>query len=500
MKEGESAIEALRHIDEKVMRLSQIQAMLEWDLETEMPEAAVEERSEQLSLISQIINEISSSYEAEEALGFAENEAKSDEDKALVRIWDRKFYYSSRVPSSLEAEISSARSFAHRAWLKAREEDDWSIFRPSLERLVSLSIEKAKLMEGNKDPYDTMLDQYEKGASAEILDPAFKMVGEAIQDLVLEVSEMQVDDSFLSRSYDTERMKAFCREVVTEMGFDWKRGRVGVSAHPFTTTLGSDDVGITNRFNEGNLFAPISTAIHECGHALYCQHASLPASLRGTSVGEGASMGVHESQSRFWENMIGRSHDFWEGMYPVLLKYIPELSDVSLDAFVQGINAVRPSPIRVDADELTYNLHIILRYEMEKAMINGSVSFGELPAMWNELSKKILFYTPENDREGILQDCHWAGGDFGYFPSYALGNIYASEFYETMKRDVGEDKLSEALRSRSYSVITEWQNEKIWSQGAIYEPVDLVWKVNGKGLDVVSFIKYLEAKYRGLFL
>ncbi len=496
----ESSIERLRRLDQEIVLLNHIQAMLEWDLETVMPEKAEGERAEELSFISRLIHERVTSPEMSDAIAAAVDEAVSEEDAALARIREKAYFSERHVPDELVTALSEAKSAAHSAWLKAREACEWQIFQPALENLVSLVSEKAQAMEPSRDPYDTMLSHYEHGMSVSVLDPVFESLENGIHRLMDELSGVHPDTSFLSAGYDSAAMEAFCRKVVTKMGFDWSRGRAGVSAHPFTSTLGADDVGITNRFTDEGLFDSIGSAMHEAGHALYEQHASLNERIKGTSVCDGASMGVHESQSRFWENIMGRSYAFWSGMYPELRKYVPALNDVSLDAFVRGINAFSPSAIRVNADELTYSLHIIIRYEVEKAIFAGSVSFSDLPHYWNELSRKILHYEVRNDSEGILQDCHWSGGDFGYFPSYAVGNIYASQFYETMNAELGEENVENALRSGDYFLITGWQNDRIWSKGAIYEPEELVMAVTGRTLDASAYINYLEKRFRGLYL
>ncbi len=495
----ESAAARLRRLDGEIVMLSHIQAALEWDLETGMPAGGEEGRAAELSYLSRLIHEKAVSHEMADTLSALDGEGLDDADAAILRIRKKEYLEAVSVPPELVENLALEKGRAHGAWLRARESGDWNIFRPSLERLVALTEEKAAAMYGDRAPYDTLLSHYEDGMSAAILDPVFMETGRAIHRLLDELSGVRADDSFLHAGYDRGAMEAFCRRVITMMGFDWHRGAMGISAHPFTTVLGPDDVRITERFTDEGLFDPIGSAVHEAGHALYEMHASLNPAIRGTSAGSGVSMGIHESQSRFWENMIGRSPAFWEGMYPVLLEYFPQLSDITAEKFVKAINAFRPSAIRVNADELTYTLHIIVRYEAEKAMFSHSVPFGELPSYWNELSEKILMYRPADDREGILQDCHWAGGDFGYFPSYAVGNIYASSFFAAMRAELGGE-LDRALRSCDYTVITEWQDRNIWHCGGIYEPSELVRRVTGGGLDSACFINYLESRFKGLYL
>ena len=257
---------------------------------------------------------------------------------------------------------------------------------------------------------------------------------------------------------------------------------------------------ITTRYTDPSVFDPIASVVHETGHALYDSHANLNPEIRGTSIGQGVSMGIHESQSRFWENMMGRSLAFWQCCYPELQEAVPSLKGVSLDAFHRAVNTIEPSAIRVNADEVTYNLHIILRYRMEKAIFEEGRSVSELPELWNTLSGKIIRYEVKNDSEGILQDVHWAGGMFGYFPTYTLGNLHAAAFLKKMTADLGgRDKLDEILRSGNWSAITSWQDENIWSKGGIYTPSDLVRRVTGKSLDAAPFKEYLIDKYKRIY-
>ena len=496
----ESPVAKLRRLDGEIVLLSHIQGLLEWDLETGMPCMAEEERGRELSLVSRLIHERVTSAEMAETIESSASVVENPEDAAILRIRKKALEKESLVPADLVEELSAEKGRAHGAWVKAREDNDWNLFRPVLERLVSLSVQRVRAIDSSASPYDSMLSDYEEGMSVAVLDPVFSLVEDGVHRIMGEISGHDVDDSFLFRAYDKAGMKDFCNHVITAMGFDWTRGKTGISQHPFTNTVGYDDVRITNRFTDAGIFDPIGSAIHETGHALYAQHASLSAALRGTSAGRGASTGVHESQSRFWENIIGRSRAFWHGMYPVLRKYLTCLDDITEESFVKAINRSHPSAIRVNADELTYTLHIIIRYEVEKAMISGSVSFSDLPAYWNELSGNILHYTPANDAEGILQDCHWAGADFGYFPSYAVGNIYASQFFEAMQKDLGADNIDASLAAGEYSLITDWQNRNIWAHGAVYEPAILVRNVTGRAIDAGSYIRYLENRFRDLYL
>ena len=334
----------------------------------------------------------------------------------------------------------------------------------------------------------------------ETLDRVFGDLEESIHSLMDKIGDKKSDDTFLYTSYQESDLHAFCNEVIKRMGFDFNRGLVGYSAHPFTTTLGRDDIRITTRYTDPAIIDPISSIVHECGHALYEQHAALNSAIRGTSLSSGASLGIHESQSRFWENLMGKSYSFWTFEYPLLQKAVPSLETISLDSFYKAINNVTPSAIRVNADEVTYSLHIILRYRNEKAIFEHSVSVNELPSLWNELSSSILRYKPLNDKEGILQDVHWSQGSFGYFPTYALGNLYGAMFRTKLIEDLGgEAKLEAVLSSGDWLPITNWQNENIWRYGCLYTPSELLNKVTGRKLDASDFKKYLEVKYSKIY-
>ena len=304
----------------------------------------------------------------------------------------------------------------------------------------------------------------------------------------------------LYQSYDERALHSFSLELNQRMGFDNSRGYVALSAHPFTTMIGPDDIRVTTRYTDPSIFDPISSIVHETGHALYDLNANLNEKIAHSSIGQGVSMGIHESQSRFWENMMGRSLSYWKHMYPILQDYIPSLKSVKLDDFYKAINKVKPSAIRVNADEVTYNLHIILRYKMEKLLFEGNVEIRELPELWNKLSKELIRYDVKDDREGILQDVHWAGGLFGYFPTYSLGNLYGAAFRSKLISDLGgPDKLDRILESGNWSEITCWQNENIWKHGGIYSPSKLIERVTGKSLDANAFKVYLIEKYSRIY-
>ncbi len=492
------ALNYLKERDRYITTLSHIDGVLSWDMETVMPEAAGDERAEQMSLIALLIHEAETDEKLKEAVESIDTKPLSDAEKALVREWKREIDFSSKTPARLVKELSEEIGKAQSRWHEAREKNDYSIFKPSLDRIISLNRERAFCI--GDGSYNTLLDLYERGMTVEKIESLFDPVEESIHSLMDRLEGKKVDTSFLTKPYDAKKEEEFCSFVAGKMGFDFKRGAIGVVAHPFTTTLGADDVRISNRFTDESVTDPIFSIVHETGHALYEMNAALNGEIRGTSLSQGTSMGIHESQSRFWENMMGHSHEFWEYFYPALKKYMPQLDGVSLDSFVSALNFPRPSAIRVNADELTYTLHIILRYRLEKALIEGTLSPSDLPDAWNSLSREIIRYEVKSDSEGCLQDSHWAGGSFGYFPTYALGNFYSAMFLEKLYEDCGNENVGEALRSGDFSLITSWQDRNIWHWGAVYEPSELVMRVCGRPLSAEPFTRYLEEKFTRLYL
>ncbi len=496
---SEEALKYLRQKDRETVVLSNIEAVLSWDMETVMPEKAEDERSKQMAYLALKAHEIKRDEKLRDAVYSVDISSLSEADKALVREWKKTIERSALVPSTLVEKMALEVGRAHSRWLEGREKNDWRIFLPSMEKLVALNKEYASCI--GDGSYNTLLDLYERGMTEEKIDPLFDSLETSIHSIMDKVEGKKVDTSFLRFKYDEKKEEEFCRVVALKMGFDEKRGAIGVVAHPFTSTLGSDDVRISNRFTDESVTDPIFSIVHETGHALYEMHAALNPEIRGTSLASGTSMGIHESQSRFWENMMGHSYPFWEYFYPLLKEYMPLLKDVSLRNFYLALNYPEPSAIRVNADELTYSLHIILRYRIEKALFNGSLKAEDVPSVWNELSSSLLRYKVKSDSEGCLQDSHWAGGSFGYFPSYALGNLYSAQFLEKLYSDCGgKEEIDSALREGRFSLITDWQDKNIWRWGAILEPADLIKKVTGCELSASSFVKYLEEKFSQLYL
>lgn len=496
---NKEALSYLKEKDHYLSLLMHIGAVLNWDTETVMPEKAIYERAEQLSLISGLAHDAETDPKLEEAVFSIDDKDLGDAEKGLLRIWKKEIKNAKATPKEFVMKLSETTSKAHPLWVEARSKNDESIFLPILEELVSLKKEEASYM--GDGTYNVLLDQFEEGMTIQTLDTVFDELESSIHALMDKLSSVSVDTSILNENYESNKLREFCSLLMDKMGFDRSRGTDGIVAHPFTETLGQDDIRVSNRFLGESVMDPIFSIIHETGHALYEMNAALNPEIRGTSLSTGTSMGIHESQSRFWENLLGRSLSFWEYFYPFLSSYIPEFKNISLEDFIKVINYSHPSAIRVNADELTYSLHIILRYRIEKALFDGSLKVKDVNDAWNSESKKIVRYKVKKPSEGFLQDSHWSSGQFGYFPTYALGNLYGAMFYNKMRDDLGgQNVIDKALKNGDLNIITEWQKKNIWYYGAIYTPKELIKRVCGKELDAKPFISYLNDKFTSLYL
>jgi carboxypeptidase Taq len=426
------------------------------------------------------------------------NEIRREEiDSAFFREKERQYRQSTRIPARLVREMAETASRGQHAWAAARRANDYNQFKPWLEKLLNLSRETADALGHDGNRYDALLDQYEPYARTDEVAAVFATLRAGLVDLVGRISEApQVDTSFLDNSFPEDRQETISRRVMAALGYDAKRGRLDRSAHPFTTTLGAHDVRITTRYDEKLLTSGLFSTIHETGHALY--ELGVAQSLHGTILAEGTSLGIHESQSRMWENMIGRSREFWTFWLPELERTFPEqLNGISLEAFYHGINRVEPSLIRVEADEVTYGLHVILRFELEQALLAGDLTVDDLPGAWNEKSRALLGVEPADYAHGVLQDVHWSFGAFGYFPTYALGNLYAAQFLTAMERDM--PGMWSSVAAGETNEILAWLRSNIHRYGKVRSAGTLVEEITGQPLDPSYFIEYLNQKYGAIY-
>jgi carboxypeptidase Taq len=490
----------LKELDRESCLLEHTAAILSWDQETFMPEGAVEERAAQQSLLQGLVHRRNTADRVGELLDLLSENVlmEADEsDRAFVREKRRQYEQATRVPPQLVRELAETASRGQHAWAAARKADDYEQFKPWLSRLLDLSREMADALghEGNR--YDALLDQYEPYARADDVTRVFEVLRKGLVDLVDRIRDARdVDTSFLQRPFPVDGQEKLSRLVMTALGYDLTRGRLDCSAHPFTTTLGGNDVRITTRYTEDMVISGLFSTIHETGHALYEQ--GVAEDLRGTLLAEGTSLGIHESQSRMWENVIGRSRQFWTHWLPQMKGMFPDqLDGVTVESFYRAINRVQPSLIRVEADEVTYSLHIIMRFELEQALLSGSLSVQDLPEAWREKSRALLGIEPTSAADGVLQDVHWSFGAFGYFPTYALGNLYAAQFVPVMEREI-EGMWSGISQGRTEPILS-WLRDRIHRYGKVRSAGDLVGEITGEALNPRYFLEYLNRKYGEIY-
>ena len=473
--------------------LTQVQQLLEWDQEVMMPPGGLNQRAHQLAALASAIHARSTDPAYGDLIARLEADASLDEaERADVREARRVFDRATRVPVRLMEERAEACSLAQAAWEAARAENDFAAFRPYLERVVALTREMAEAL-GGSTRYDALLEDFEPGMTEVQLRGVFADLKARLVPLIeaIQGASRRPDTSILARRFPEAGQRAFCLRIVQDMGFDLHAGRLDVSVHPVTNgTL--HDVRMTTRYCENYLPSAVFGTIHEAGHGLYEQGLN-PARFRDPA-GQGCSMGIHESQSRAWENLIGRSRAFWTHYLPCLRQAFPGvLDDVSLEAFHGAVNAVEPTLIRMDADEATYNLHILLRFEIESDLIAGRIETGDLPELWRLKMKEYLGLEPDEDRSGVLQDIHWSVGLFGYFPTYALGNLYGAQFMECMRLELPD--LDSSLARGELGIVKAWQNERIHVHGRLWPAQELCRRVTGKPLSPEPLMRHLHQKY-----
>lgn len=498
------AAEALKRFRERIKLIKSYEEVIGlayWDMRTGAPRSGIEARSEAVGALSAESFKLAVSDEMGELIARLKEpdiyDGLSRIDRRLVDETAKEYERNRRIPPQLYQEYVVLTSQAEAFWEKAKAENDYAGFRPYLERIIDYTNRFIDLWGAQSSRYDTLLDLYEPGMTTAELDRLFGGLREALVPLAAEIaaSPHKPDRSFLKGTFDPAAQRRFSLYMLEQMGFDFDAGRLDESVHPFATGLNPGDVRITTRYLPDDAVSALFGTIHEGGHALYEQN--LGTDLAGTTLLTGASMGIHESQSRFWENIIGRSRPFWEQYFGVLQEHFPGQLRTDAESFYRAINVVEPSLIRIEADELTYNLHIIIRYEIEKMIFDEGVSAADLPEIWNAKYRSYLGIEPADDAEGVLQDVHWSGGAFGYFPSYSLGNMYAAQFAAVMERELPD--LWERVRAGRLLPLKEWLTERIYRYGKLETPGEIVRRVTGKPLDPSHLIEYLQAKYRDIY-
>jgi carboxypeptidase Taq len=493
--------EKLKTLVGEVADLGAIQALIEWDQQTYMPSGGAEVRGYQSATLGSLTHQKFTSPEIGALIEDVKKEldgADPDSDDArYIKVLEKDYNEATKVPSEYVAKFAQLTARGHENWAKAREASDFSIFENDLAEIVEMRKEFVSFFPAKDHPYDTLLDQFEPGMKTADVQAIFGRLREKQVELLKAIADAkQVDDSFMHLNYPEQQQWDFGVEVATKFGYDWKRGRQDKSVHPFTTSFGINDVRITTRFLEDYVSSALFSTMHEAGHGLY--ELGVNQAYERTPLNGGASLGVHESQSRMWENLVGRSMPFWEHFYPRLQEFFPsQLGNVKLGAFYKGINKVEPSLIRVEADEATYNMHIMLRLELEIAMIEGSVATKDLPALWNNKMEEYLGVTPPNDAQGVLQDIHWSFGGLGYFSTYALGNLISVQLWEKINAAIPD--LDEQIRAGKFEALLGWLRENIHVHGRKYEPQELVQKVTGSKITPEPYLRYLETKYSDIY-
>ena len=485
---------------DKMQKFNQVVTLLYWDMKTGMPEKGFDGHSDALTYFSTEQFKLSTSEELKgylNALNEPEELGRLDADwQFIVKRRNRDMELDSRIPVDFYSAYVQEQAEAGNAWEKAKNASDYSIFAPHLAKMIEMTKEMMGYMHPGEEVYDALLNQYEEGMDSATIDRLFEELKEGLIPLVDQIiAAEQPDDSKFKKYFDVDAQKKVQKLLLDYIGFSWERGTVGETEHPFTMNFSSQDVRVTNHYYEDNAISAMFSAIHEGGHAIFEQNVN--PKLDGTVGGSCCYMGVHESQSRFYENILGRNENFWIPIYDKVQELLPAFKDITLEEFVREINHVRNSLIRTEADEVTYCLHIIIRYEIEKAIFRDGVSVEELPKLWNEKMQEYLKITPPNDAEGILQDMHWSDGSFGYFPTYLLGSIYDGMFLDAFEEEFGP--VDTVLKEGRIKDITKWLNEKIHVYGSTRLPKDVIWNVCGKEVSAKPLLKYFTDKYTRIY-
>lgn len=497
----EKELKEFKQLLAEITDLGRANALLGWDQQVYMPGGGAEDRGNILETLATIQHNKFVSKEMGDLVGkllpYADTLDPESDDACLIKRVAHNFDKETKVSMKWVGEFARVTTISQGVWQEAKHKNDFKLFQPHLEKIVELRKEYAEFFKPYDHVYDPLLDDFEPGLKTKEVKEIFgKLRPQQVELLKAIAAKPEIDDSFLHVPYDEQGQWDFGVDVVTRFGYDWNRGRQDKSVHPFTTSFGIDDVRITTRFDPERAASALFSTMHEGGHAMYEQGVS--ASLRRTPLTTGASMAVHESQSRMWENLVGRSKAFWKFFYPRLVAIFPQqLKNVSLDNFYRGINKVEPSLIRVEADEATYNLHVMLRLELEIALLEGTVKVKDLPQAWNARMKEYLGVIPTTDTLGVLQDVHWSGGMLGYFPTYALGNLVSVQLWEKINQDIPD--LEDQIEHGKFDALLGWLRKNIHQHGAKFEPQVLVKKVTGSTITPEPYMRYLTKKYTEIY-
>jgi len=478
--------------------LGHAQALLSWDQETYMPPKGTAQRASSLGTLAGIHHaQLTDDAFVQTVKALKDAELKGDEAinvQEIARIQERAL----KIPTELVVELNETQSLAHEAWIKAREDSDFGHFAPWLEKVLGLQKEIAERVGYEGSIYNAFLDEYEPHTRAEDVAPVLHALKDRLVPLAERIGATGKKPAagILDQDFSIDQQEAFGRRVMADLGFDLEAGRLDIAVHPFCSGLSRSDVRLTTRYSVDKMEESLFGIIHETGHGLYEQ--GLPEDAAGLPLCSSISLGIHESQSRLWENMVGRGRPFWTYYLPILKEHFPgQLDGVDLEAFYAAVNQVEPSFIRVEADEVTYNLHILLRFELEQALVEDRVSIADLPELWNARMEEYLGLKPENAAQGVLQDVHWSFGLIGYFPTYSLGNLYAAQFFQQAQKDM--PGLDDDLAAGRLAGLKGWLNEKVHRRGRRVNAGELVREVTGEELSADYFMDYLEGKFGDLY-
>ena len=490
------ALEQLKERLAEVMDLYKVVRLLSWDQQTMMPPAGTGHRADQMATVQQLAHERFIDPDVgrllDELQPLEESLDPDSDDASLIRLARRDYEKAVNVPASLRAEMARAAAEARPVWVKAKAESDFASFLPSLERIVELKLEYVDCVaDGAAERYDVLLDDYESETTTAEVRTLFEELKPPLVELIAELRERDVDDSFLHGNFPPDRQRALALEVIDLFGHRPDSWRIDPTEHPFASGPGRDDVRITTNYHPDSLESFFSTT-HEYGHGLYSHQ--LPQHLERLPIGQACSLGIHESQSRLWENLVGRSLPFWRLFYPRLQETYPEqLGGVDLERFHAGIHAVKPSLIRIQADEVTYGTHVMLRFELEQDIVEGRVELRDLPQRWNEKMWDYLGVEVPDDGHGVLQDVHWSGGSIGYFSTYLIGTVASVQIWQAANRDLPE--LSEQVGRGEFAPLREWLGEHVHALGRKFSPQETLRRATGSSLSAQPYLEYLRANY-----
>ncbi|MBY0526014.1 MAG: carboxypeptidase M32 [Gemmataceae bacterium] len=501
MNKDQAYAELIQRVKEQSL-LGSCASVLGWDERTYMPHAGSSHRAEQMALLARLSHEMLTSPRIGELLAEVEDsplaKAPNNDHAANLREIRRHYDRAVKLPKELVEELARITTRAQQVWQEARQSDDFAAFQPWLEKIVHLKRQEAQAVGYQGAPYNALLDEYEPGATVPEVTKLFAELRQELVPLVAAIAQSSKKPrrDVLEREFAVEQQKAFGQEAAAAIGFDFDAGRLDVTTHPFCSGIGPGDVRLTTRYHPNRFNEAFFGTLHEAGHGIYEQ--GLEPQHFGTPRGSAASLGINESQSRTWENLVGRSRPFWEHFFPRAKQtFAGSLQDVSLDDWVFAVNDVQPSFIRVEADEATYNMHIILRYELEQALVSGDLEPADVPGAWNEKFKQSFQLAPPSARQGCLQDIHWSMGGIGYFPTYTLGNLYAAQFMEQARQDLGD--VDGDFRRGEFGRMKGWLNEKLHRPGQRYRAADLCQRVTGRPLSHKPLVNYLRGKYAPLY-